>query len=127
MCLIRVVVWLTIVWIIPAFLWVPAAPAASVGDKYDAFAQCLTKKQAAMYGAYWCPHCNDQKKDFGASFQYVHYVECAVQGQPPNVQTPACKATQIKKYPTWVFVDGERIEATQTLEQLSQKTGCKLP
>jgi len=80
-----------------------------------------------MYGAYWCPHCADQKKEFGSSFRYVHYVECAIQGQPPNVQTPACRDMQIRKYPTWVFPDGERVEANLTLEKLSEKTGCKLP
>ena len=94
---------------------------------YDAFAQCLAKKQVVMYGAFWCPHCADQKKEFGSSFRYVHYVECAVAGQPPNVQAPACRDMQIRKYPTWVFPDGERVEANLTLEKLSEKTGCKLP
>jgi len=129
MRLVRVVVWLAFVGIVPAMLWVPAASAAdkAASGKYDAFAQCLTKKKVAMYGAFWCPHCNDQKKEFGTSFNYVQYVECAVPAQPPNVQTPACQEKHIRKYPTWVFGDGERIEAVQSLEQLSQKTGCKLP
>jgi hypothetical protein len=128
MRLVRVVIWLAVIWIVPAILWVPAVSAADKpGGKYDAFAQCLTKKHVAMYGAFWCPHCNDQKKEFGTAFSYVHYVECAVPAQPPNVQTPACQEMKIRKYPTWVFPDGERVEAIQSLEQLSQKTGCKLP
>ena len=101
----------------------------AVADKPDLseFARCLAKKQVSMYGAYWCPHCAEQKEKFGQAFKYVPYVECAVVGQPPAVQTPACREMQIHKYPTWVFPDGDRVEAIQTLEQLSQRTGCKLP
>jgi hypothetical protein len=93
----------------------------------DQFARCLASKQVSMYGAYWCPHCAEQKEKFGTSFKYVPYVECSIPGQSPQVQTQACKEMQIKKYPTWVFPDGERVEAIQTMEQLSQRSGCKLP
>ena len=104
-----------------------AVVALAEDKNHDAFAQCLTKKQVTMYGAFWCPHCKDQKELFGRSFVYINYVECAVPGEPPNVQTPVCRDKQIRKYPTWIFPDGERIEAIQTMEQLSQKSGCKLP
>ncbi len=30
--------------------------------KYDAFAQYLKDKGAVFYSAFWCPHCQDQKK-----------------------------------------------------------------
>jgi glutaredoxin-related protein len=93
----------------------------------DRFAQCLTRKQVTMYGHMLCPHCAEQKEKFGASFKYVHYVECGILGQPMNVQSDTCKEMQIVRYPTWVFADGERIAAVQTMEQLSDKTGCKLP
>ena len=48
--------------------------------KYDSFAKCLTSKQAKMYGLYWCPHCADQKAEFGESFHYVSYVRVRDQG-----------------------------------------------
>jgi len=80
-----------------------------------------------MYGAFWCPHCQEQKEKFGEAFKYVPYVECAVLGQPRTVQSQACSEMQIHRYPTWIFPDGDRVEAIQTLEQLSQRTGCKLP
>src|SRR5215467_2633829 len=48
--------------------------------RLDAFAKCLTAKNAKMYGAYWCPHCQDQKEMFGSSFQYAPYVECGIKG-----------------------------------------------
>ena len=48
--------------------------------KYDAFARCLTDRQVKMYGAYWCPHCAEQKEMFGESFALAPYVECGVAG-----------------------------------------------
>ena len=35
--------------------------------KLDGFAQCLKDKGAIFYGAFWCPHCQNQKKMFGRS------------------------------------------------------------
>ena len=63
---------------------------------FDAFAQCLTEKNVVMYGAEWCPHCQEQKKLFGKSFQYVHYVDC-------DKQRNACIEAGIESYPTWVI------------------------
>src|SRR5258708_10657052 len=48
--------------------------------RLDAFAKCLTVKRAKMYGAYWCPHCEDQKEKCGSSFDYAPYVECGIKG-----------------------------------------------
>ncbi len=115
-------------WIfaIASLLLLPGfSPAAE--KSLDQFVRCLASKQVKMYGAYWCPHCSDQKKEFGDAFKYVSYVECAVPGKPPSEQTPACREAQIRKYPTWIFPDGNRLEQVLPLDQLSQKTGCKLP
>src|ERR1700756_4791741 len=49
-------------------------------NRYDDFARCISAKGAKMYGAFWCPHCEEQKEQFGSSFQYVNYVECGVKG-----------------------------------------------
>ena len=75
-----------------------------------------------MYGAYWCPHCADQKAMFEASFKYVPYVECGVPGSRDEAQV--CKDAGIKHFPTWEFADGERREGTLTLQSLGTKTGC---
>ena len=61
------------------------AAAAGLGiykrnHRYDNFARCLAEKKAVMYGLYWCEHCAEQKELFGASFQYVPYVECGIKG-----------------------------------------------
>ena len=91
----------------------------------DSFAQCLNAKGAKMYGAWWCPHCADQKESFGYAFQYVNYVECSL----PNERTmnDTCKQAGIKNFPTWEFSDRSRVEGTEPLDTLAKKTGCKLP
>lgn len=93
--------------------------------KYDAFAKCLAAKQAKMYGLYWCPHCIEQKQEFGASFKYVPYQECAIKDS--KELAPACKIAGVKLFPSWQF-DGEAPkEGALSLEALSDKTGCSLP
>ncbi len=94
------------------------------GANYDNFAKCLTEKGAKMYGAYWCPHCQNQKKLFGESWKYVDYVECSL----PNGagQTSECQIAGISGYPTWVFSDGRKVPGEVSFQQLSQITGCSL-
>ena len=94
-------------------------------SRLDGFAQCLTSKQTKMYGAYWCPHCADQKELFESAFQYVSYIECGVKGS--QAPAKACTEAGVKHYPTWQFADGSRVEGTQPLTALSQRTGCSLP
>ena len=94
-------------------------------QKMDAFAKCLTNKNAVIYGSFLCPHCDDQKKMFGDSFKYIHYVECSQMGLPQDVA--ACKFAQVRYTPTWIFSNDERLVGVQTLKQLSEKTGCPLP
>jgi len=91
----------------------------------DGFAQCLSSKGAKMYGAWWCPHCADEKDSFGYAFQYINYVECSDPGQ--KTMNDTCKQVGIKNFPTWQFSDGSRVEGTQPLDALAKKTGCKLP
>lgn len=93
--------------------------------KYDAFAQCLATKQAKMYGLYWCPHCIEQKEQFGASFRYVPYVECAIKGS--SELAPACKLAGVKLFPSWQFGMDPPKEGILSMEALSDKTGCSLP
>src|ERR1700677_3533911 len=45
--------------------------------KYDAFAQCIANTSTTFYGAWWCPHCQAQKTEFGDAAKYLPYVECA--------------------------------------------------
>lgn len=91
----------------------------------DRFAQCLAEKKAAMYGAVWCTHCDDQKKLFGSSWKYVPYVECSVNGT--RQRTPECTRLDIRYTPTWIFADGERKVGVIPLADLGKKAGCPAP
>jgi type II secretory pathway pseudopilin PulG len=93
--------------------------------RLDAFAKCLSAKQAKMYGAFWCPHCSEQKELFGASFKYAPYIECGITGQKGIQQV--CKDANIGHFPTWIFANGARFEGKKSLEFLSDQTGCSLP
>lgn len=98
---------------------VPAGP-----GQYDAFATCLKDKGATFYGAFWCSHCQAQKKLFGVSQKLLPYVECSLpSGQG---QTQACIDKKIEGYPTWEFNDGSRLSGEIPLQQLSDKTSCLL-
>ena len=97
----------------------------TAAGKYDDFAKCLTVNEAKMYGAFWCSHCQNQKKSFGSSWQYVDYVECSL--PDGNSQTEFCSNARIEGYPTWEFKDKSRIEGEATFGQLAEKTGCSLP
>jgi hypothetical protein len=93
----------------------------------DAFARCLTQRGVKMYGAWWCPHCQEQKERFGASFEYAPYVECGIKGDLHGT-AQVCKDQDIKHYPTWQFPPmGERVERVFLLQELADRTGCALP
>jgi hypothetical protein len=87
---------------------------------YDDFAKCLADKKITMYGSVSCPWCQKEKSNFGESFKYVPYVECSIEPQK-------CLAMNIESIPTWVFPDGQRLVGYQSLEKLSQASGCPLP
>jgi len=91
----------------------------------DVFAQCLKEKKATFYGAFWCPHCQNQKALFGSSVQYLPYVECST--PDAQGQLPVCQKKKIQGYPTWEFADGNRESGEISLKRLSEKTRCPMP
>jgi hypothetical protein len=95
--------------------------------RYDAFARCLSQRDVKMYGAWWCPHCTEQKELFADAFKYAPYIECGVPGNTSQVQQ-VCTDAAIKHFPTWQFPPtGERVEGVIPLGDLSMRTGCPLP
>lgn len=102
-----------------------AAMRQSAPSKLDGFAQCLKDRGATFYGAFWCPHCQDQKKLFGTAKRLLPYVECSMPNG--NSQTQACVDKKITGYPTWEFIDGTRETGLLELAHLAEKTGCVLP
>jgi hypothetical protein len=92
---------------------------------YGDFAQCLTEQGTTMYGAWWCPHCDDQKDAFGDAFGNINYVECSDPGKR-NVSSE-CTEAGIEGFPTWIFGDGQVMPGQVPMETLSSLTGCELP
>jgi glutaredoxin len=92
--------------------------------RYDAFAQCMAAKQVKMYGAYWCPHCADQKEMLGRSYRFV-YEECGVPGS--HEEQKKCSDLGVKLFPTWRFSDGALAPGVFSVQDLSLRSGCSLP
>lgn len=112
--------WIVLTVICAAIIWVGVATfGAGPGGTYDSFAKCLAEKKVTMYGAYWCTHCKNEKRNFGSSFQYVPYVECTEQ---PGL----CQAKSVTGYPTWITEDGKKYEGEQGLNRLAEISGCEL-
>lgn len=99
--------------------------ATKVSTEYNAFAQCLSDKGLKFYGAFWCPHCQAQKREFGGAVKLLPYVECST--PDGKGQTQICKDNDIQSYPTWVYPDGTRTTGESSLSALAQKSGCELP
>ncbi len=97
-----------------------------LGDKYVSFAKCLTQKNVVMYGAYWCPHCANQKALFGPQgVKELNYIECDPRGKYAN--QALCVQKGIRSYPTWIFTDGSISKGELSLTELSSKSTCPLP
>lgn len=93
--------------------------------RLDGFAQCLKDSGAKFYGAFWCPHCQNQKTMFGKSAKLLPYIECSTPDGRGQLQI--CKDEKVEGYPTWEFADGSRQSGEVPLSILAEKTGCALP
>ncbi|MEM8829790.1 MAG: vitamin K epoxide reductase family protein [Cyanobacteria bacterium P01_G01_bin.19] len=91
------------------------------GEAEMELAKHLTAINAKKYGAYWCPHCYDQKQLFGkAAFAEVTYLECDPKGKDP--QREVCLAAGIQSFPTWE-INGQFYPGTKTLAELAELSG----
>ncbi len=86
----------------------------------------LAESGATMYGAWWCPHCHDQKQLFGKeAAKVITYVECAPDGQNP--QPEVCQSKDgITGFPTWE-INGQFYGGTQALGALAAASGYTGP
>ena len=96
------------------------------GPAQIALANHLKAVDAVMYGAWWCPHCHDQKAVFGAeAAAVIPYVECAEDGK--NSQTKLCRSeSQVTGFPTWK-INGEFYPGAQSLDRLAELSGYTGP
>ncbi|MCC7414024.1 MAG: vitamin K epoxide reductase family protein [Gammaproteobacteria bacterium] len=97
-------------------------PAAGPERPYlRALAEHLSAAGVKFYGAYWCPHCQEQKQLFGASAHRLPYVECSPNGRGAP-RAAACETAQISGYPTWI-IGARRIEEVLEPHRLARATG----
>ena len=91
------------------------------GTAEIALAKHLKQVEAKMYGAFWCPHCHEQKQLFGQeASQSINYIECDPKGKKP--QPELCEAAKIESFPTWK-IKGKSVSGTQSLEELAAMSG----
>ncbi|PSN13267.1 hypothetical protein C7293_16720 [filamentous cyanobacterium CCT1] len=101
-------------------------PATTDGaSSYEAqLAEHLATTGGVMYGAYWCPHCADQKAMFKESAEQLPYVECAADGDRP--QPELCQQKGIEGYPTWE-ISGQLYPGVRSLDELADLSGFSAP
>ncbi|NEQ97010.1 MAG: vitamin K epoxide reductase family protein [Cyanothece sp. SIO2G6] len=103
----------------------PPPAATTSGPAEISLAQHLSTIGARKFGAYWCPHCHDQKDLFGEeAFTYVNYVECAPDGY--EAQAEVCQAAGVRGYPSW-DINGEVYGGVRSLNELADLSGYTGP
>lgn len=105
------------------------APAVTTtsGPAQLALARHLREIGAKEYGAYWCPHCHDQKMLFGKEAgALIDYIECDPRGQNSRAQLCQAAAANVKGFPTWE-IKGQFYSGTQSLEKLADLSGYTGP
>lgn len=105
------------------------APAVTTtsGPAELALVRHLREIGAKEYGAYWCPHCHDQKMLFGKeAAALIDYVECDPRGQNSRAQLCQAAAANVKGFPTWE-IKGQFYSGTQSLEKLADLSGYTGP
>jgi len=91
-------------------------------DDLASLATCLTDSGAKFYGAFWCGHCQSQKRAFGDAASLLPYIECST--EDGSGQLPICEAAGITSYPSWEFADGSLLLGEISLSQLAEKAEC---
>ena len=114
---------LIVVVVVGGLVWLVKTPGKP--GRLDAFATCLKDSGALFYGAFWCPHCQNQKAMFGSSAKLLPYVECSTPNGKGQLQV--CLDAGVEGYPTWKFADGTVETGEIQLARLSELTSCQLP
>ena len=88
--------------------------------------QCIKENGSTFYGAFWCPHCAEQKEILGRRKNNYNYIECSTPDSKDTTQI--CKDETIQNYPTWKFENDPRVcRGVTPLRVLANITGCGLP
>jgi thiol-disulfide isomerase/thioredoxin len=91
--------------IVVIIAFIIASRVSNVPSRFTPFAQGLKDSGLKFYGAFWCPHCQAQEKQFEMSRQSLEkmglYTECSL--SDGKGQTIICTDKKIESYPTWVY------------------------
>ncbi|HID43763.1 MAG TPA: hypothetical protein EYP30_08350, partial [Archaeoglobaceae archaeon] len=89
-------------------------------EELQKFVDCLNEAGLKIYGAKWCPHCQNLVNMLGG-YDVVEkiYVECTEQQE-------VCDSEGVTAYPT-IKINGEEYMGARTFEGLSKATGCPVP
>jgi thiol-disulfide isomerase/thioredoxin len=85
------------------------------------FGQHLKDQGVIFYGAFWCSHCQEQKKRMGKEVWEQIYVECST--PDGRGQLDVCKEAGVDSYPTIVFKDGTKKVGVIDIAELEERTG----
>ncbi len=106
---------------------VPPLVTTTSGPAEIALARHLAQIGAKEYGAYWCPHCHDQKMLFGKeAAKLINYFECDPKGQNSRAEICQAASANLKGFPTWE-IKGQFYSGTQSLEKLAEFSGYSGP
>jgi hypothetical protein len=86
-----------------------------------ALAKHLKAIGANCYTAWWCPHCQEQREQFGQqAAALAPFVQCS---SPEKKTLAVCKDDRIDGYPTWIMPDGTKLSGGRELAELAQVSG----
>ena len=101
----------------------------ATSSKYTDLVKCMADKDVKFYGAFWCPHCQEQERSLDMSRAELEtaglYIECST--PDGNSQTQVCIDKKVASYPSWDFGDGVLITGELKVEELAEKSSCPLP
>ncbi len=90
-----------------------------------AFARPLAAKPGVkLYGAVWCPTCNEQKALFEDGADFLPFIEVT---NPDRTLNATGIAANITSFPTWEFPDGSRETGVVSLATIAQRAGVSIP
>ncbi len=90
---------------------------SSESSDHSSLADCLSEKNAVMYGVSWAPDVQAQKDLLGEEvMSKVKYVDCEASDAPEE-------CSDVNVYPTWV-IDGKTLKGKQSLNALASASSC---
>ncbi len=113
----KIIYALILIGILTLIFFVIKASSANA-KSMDSFSKCLSEKGVVIYGNEWCQYTARQKSMFGSSFKHLKYVIC-------DENKGLCDEKKITITPTWE-INGTMYKQVQTLQTISQISGCPL-